>query len=458
MPTTEITDILERPLSRLPTVFRDKEEIRQLIEIFVEELFELQSVFLDLSTRLDLNSMPAYWLDNIGRVLDESRDGDDDDAYRIRLQMKIFFNSSSGAAEYITEALRFLTGGTNIQLTDAGLANLNAITDGSNLSNDTLDQVRKVLPTTVLLNLSSSFDGVDFVTVDVEPGAPNTFTDPDSLIDQYDYYEDPSGGKWWQDYKELTTADITIDSAVIGAKHSVFLNRNFAEFTSTTASTTDAATGLAARINAICPGITATPVGAVITVTGAAFTLYAISQNTTMNPAWLSEQGGVMVDILERGFPEQDTFTNIDASEGLAPADSNILQDTLWNANGAAQNAQFIDSNTVQFDSLNSESTNITTIIGSGIPGHVGEAFDITIHTDASGGVSDRITIKAFTSTLDSVGPINLDPDGTGPDVGGGLKAYTVFIDMTSTTGNLTKVEFGQTGSNLTIIDSIVYV
>lgn len=313
-----VGDVLERPLGRLPGQFKDKDAVNDLIAIFVEELFELQTVFSDLLTRLDLDIVVDYWLDNIGLILDEARQGDDDETYRQRLKLKVYFNASTGTSEYVIAALKFLTGGSNILLSDTGLANLNAITNGVNLDEATVAEVRSFLPATVFLTLSASFEGATFTTVDVDAGGTSDYTNPDTSIVDYSYYDDPDVGKWWQDYEELSTADITIDTASVGEKFSVFVNRNFCEFFGTTASTTDAAAGLAAIINDV-PTLSASNVANVITVTGAAFTLYAISQNTTMNPAWLSTYGGAMVDVIERGFTIQDTNTGITPAEGLAP-------------------------------------------------------------------------------------------------------------------------------------------
>ena len=447
MPIKKIDDPLLRPLSRLASQFRDKDIISDMISIFTEELFELQQVFCDLLTRLDVDTVEEFWLDNIGLILDEAREGDSDEVYRKRLKLKIFFNSSTGTASYVIAALRFLTGGTNILLTDAGLANLNAVTDGANLDNSTIEEVRRLLPATILLNLSSSFDGADFTTVDVDPAGTSDFTNPDNSNVEYSYYPDPNGGKWFQDYEELTTATVTINTAAIGAKHSVFINRNFVEFTSVTASTSDAATGLAALINAV-PTITASAAGAVITVTAARFTMYAISQNTTMNPAYLSTYGGVMVDILERGFPEQDTNTGITPEEGLSAvvAPAGIWGETFWTAtsvngdswNGAGDELTFTNA------SGSAAGNNIQLISATTTEGHVAETVQVTVLTSATGGFGDEIEFTLVTDTGETT-VTQLLPTGTnGVDQGGGVFLYTVSINQTGHTGDFDELRFFQ--------------
>ena len=314
-----ITDPLERPLGRLPSQFSQSEAVQQLIEILSEELFELQQVFTDLLDQVDIESATGDWLDRLGLILNVIRDGATDEEYRVKLNLKIYFNSSTGASEYVIKALRYMTGGENIQITDTGIATLSAITDGIALDNATVAEVRKLLAATVTLDLKSSLGYDLFTTVDIdESDTAVAYTNPDNATIEYYYFDDPNVGGWWQDYKELATADITIDTALVGGSTSVFINRNFIEFISTTTDTTDAAVGLTALIDAMTE-VSATNVANVITVTATKFTLYQLTKNTTMSPAWISDNGGVMADVIERGFVPTDTNTGVLVADGLAP-------------------------------------------------------------------------------------------------------------------------------------------
>ena len=314
-----ITDPLERPLGRLPSQFSQSEAVQQLIEILSEELFELQQVFTDLLDQVNIESATGDWLDRLGLILNVIRDGATDEEYRVKLNLKIYFNSSTGASEYVIKALRYMTGGENIQITDTGIATLSAITDGIALDNATVAEVRKLLAATVTLDLKSSLGYDLFTTVDIdESDTAVAYTNPDNATIEYYYFDDPNVGGWWQDYKELATADITIDTALVGGSTSVFINRNFIEFISTTTDTTDAAVGLTALIDAMTE-VSATNVANVITVTATKFTLYQLTKNTTMSPAWISDNGGVMADVIERGFVPTDTNTGVLVADGLAP-------------------------------------------------------------------------------------------------------------------------------------------
>ena len=314
-----ITDPLERPLGRLPSQFSQSEAVQQLIEILSEELFELQQVFTDLLDQVDIESATGDWLDRLGLILNVIRDGATDEEYRVKLNLKIYFNSSTGASEYVIKALRYMTGGENIQITDTGIATLSAITDGIALDEATIAEVRKLLAATVTLDLKSSLGYDLFTTVDIDESDTETaYTNPDNATIEYYYFDDPNVGGWWQDYKELATADITVDTALVGGSTSVFINRNFIEFISTTTDTTDAAVGLTALIDAMSE-VSATNVANVITVTATKFTLYQLTKNTTMSPAWISDNGGVMADVIERGFVPTDTNTGVLVADGLAP-------------------------------------------------------------------------------------------------------------------------------------------
>lgn len=314
-----ITDPLERPLGRLPSQFSQSEAVQQLIEILSEELFELQQVFTDLLDQVDIESATGDWLDRLGLILNVIRDGATDEEYRVKLNLKIYFNSSTGASEYVIKALRYMTGGENIQITDTGIATLSAITDGIALDEATIAEVRKLLAATVTLDLKSSLGYDLFTTVDIDESDTETaYTNPDNATIEYYYFDDPNVGGWWQDYKELATADITVDTALVGGSTSVFINRNFIEFISTTTDTTDAAVGLTALIDAMSE-VSATNVANVITVTATKFTLYQLTKNTTIDPPWISGNGGVMADVIERGFVPTDTNTGVLVADGLAP-------------------------------------------------------------------------------------------------------------------------------------------
>ena len=76
--------------------------------------------------------------------------------------------------------------------------------------------------------------------------------------------------------------------------------------------------GLTALIDAMTE-VSATNVANVITVTATKFTLYQLTKNTTMSPAWISGNGGVMADVIERGFVPIDTNTGVLVADGLAP-------------------------------------------------------------------------------------------------------------------------------------------
>ena len=319
MPINLITDPLLRPLGRLPTQFSESDTIKAILTIFSEEILELQEVFTDLLEQIDIETATGDWLDRLGLILNVIRDGATDEEYRVKLNLKIFFNSSTGAAEYVIKALQYMTGGTNIQLTDTGIATLSAITDGLSLDDDTVAEVRKLLAATVTLDLKSTQGYEVFSTVDVDAGGSKDYTNPDNSTVEYKYYDDPNSiDHWWQDYKELATADITIDTAIVGGATAVFINRNFIEFISTTTDTTDAAVGLTALIDAMSE-VSATNVANVITVTATKFTLYKLTSNVTTDPIFISGNGGVMLDVIERGFLPVDTNTGVLVADGLAP-------------------------------------------------------------------------------------------------------------------------------------------
>ena len=136
-----------------------------------------------------------------------------------------------------------------------------------------------------------------------------------------------------------------------------------------------------------------------------------------------------------------------------------VINDTEWVASSTLPTSWTDNVHAEYQEAQSNESSNLRTVLGTGYPGHIAESFTVTIHTLASGGVSDEIEIKAFTSGLNTIGPLSIIPNGAGPDVGGGRKSYSITFDMSATTGNLNKIDFQQTGNiSAFTVYSLIYV
>lgn len=320
MSVTTFKDQLESGLEKLIDYWADKPVVVNLLKSFLENLQLVEDVYQDLNDNRSVTTAIGVQLDNIGTIVGEARQGLDDDAYRRAINLRIGISNSDGTEPVVVPLIKQITNADSVAMTEEFPAGVRCTIIGSDLEfgSNEIEDINTLFAAGILLTITGSVTGADFTPVDVDALGDNDYTNPDTSIVDYKYYEATPPGKWFQDYEELTTADIQLGTAKIGTKYSVFVNRNSVDYTSPSADTNDAATQLAILINAL-PDISASAVTDTITVTGSRFTLYAISQNTTMTPAYLSDSGGVMVDVLVQGDTVTNTNSNLGSDEGLTP-------------------------------------------------------------------------------------------------------------------------------------------
>ncbi|MBV1928695.1 MAG: DUF2612 domain-containing protein [Gammaproteobacteria bacterium] len=313
-------DQVTEGLDKLIDYWADKPNVVNLLKSFLENIQLVEDVYQDLNTNRSITTAVGVQLDNIGTIVGEARQGLEDDPYRRAINLRIGINNSDGTEPVVIPLIKQITNADSVTMTEEFPAGARCVVVGSDLEldNNAIADINTLFAAGVLLTITGSVTGADFTPVDVDALGDNDYTNPDTSIVDYKYYEATPPGKWFQDYEELTTADIQLDTAKIGTKYSVFVNRNSVDFTSPDVDTNNAATELATLINAL-PDISASAITDTITVTGARFTLYAISQNTTMTPAYLSDSGGVMVDVLVQGDTVTNTNSNLGTDDGLTP-------------------------------------------------------------------------------------------------------------------------------------------
>lgn len=98
----------DRGLSRLPQKFKDKPTVLALLQIYLEEVQELEDAIWDSGQqRLIVNAIGEY-LDVWGKVLNVPRGGLDDEMYRIRLQVELLLLRSSGTVPELVTIYKLL--------------------------------------------------------------------------------------------------------------------------------------------------------------------------------------------------------------------------------------------------------------------------------------------------------------------------------------------------------------
>lgn len=103
-----ITDHKERALARLLEQFKDKARLNKLIEILSRPFQELEDVYWQLYVSRRLSDAVGDQLDQLGKIVAQTRDGNDDETYRAYIRVKIRILKSRGRADDLLVIARLL--------------------------------------------------------------------------------------------------------------------------------------------------------------------------------------------------------------------------------------------------------------------------------------------------------------------------------------------------------------
>lgn len=108
MTTTPISDHQSAALKRLISQYRNKFNIKAILDIYTAKIQELENVFNSLVTERTLNGSVGIQLDNLGTIFNTPRNGLTDEQYRQRIIGKIAENTSEGTPKDIINLFKIL--------------------------------------------------------------------------------------------------------------------------------------------------------------------------------------------------------------------------------------------------------------------------------------------------------------------------------------------------------------
>lgn len=111
----------EKAIDRLVDDLK-KENMEKFISIFSQQSQELETSFLELASLKDIDTAFGIWLDYLGALVGQPRNGDDDDDYRESLRVKIATNTSDGTPETMRSLIKSFTGATDVRITEGSVA------------------------------------------------------------------------------------------------------------------------------------------------------------------------------------------------------------------------------------------------------------------------------------------------------------------------------------------------
>lgn len=95
-------------LANLVEQFKDKTNLAAFVSAFADQIQDAENGSFEVIDETTLTAAVGVQLDGLGQIIGLERRGLGDDDYRIRLQVQILINSSSGTIEDILEILVLL--------------------------------------------------------------------------------------------------------------------------------------------------------------------------------------------------------------------------------------------------------------------------------------------------------------------------------------------------------------
>ena len=116
---TQITTHIEDAKERFLFQYKGKANIEALLDsLGGQQIQDLENILFDIGTRLDIDNSEGVQLNNIGVIVGQPRNGQDDITYRLFLKAKAGVNVSEGDVERVLSVWKIITGGTVIQVID----------------------------------------------------------------------------------------------------------------------------------------------------------------------------------------------------------------------------------------------------------------------------------------------------------------------------------------------------
>lgn len=117
---TKIDNHLEQILKNLLEQYKEKPNLINFIEIFANQVQELEDAIEPLCEVLDITLSEGQQLDEIGDLVVQDRLGNTDPKYRILLRTKIGINTSKGEGPKVIEIVKVLTESDYVHLINLG--------------------------------------------------------------------------------------------------------------------------------------------------------------------------------------------------------------------------------------------------------------------------------------------------------------------------------------------------
>lgn len=100
---------VDKAIDRLPEMYKNSENVKKFIEIESERFKSIYDISISVAEALLLTNASGSILDDIGREFNLYREGDSDDNFRLRIQIKAYSKNATGTRDNFLDAIaRFI--------------------------------------------------------------------------------------------------------------------------------------------------------------------------------------------------------------------------------------------------------------------------------------------------------------------------------------------------------------
>ena len=184
-------DHVTRGLSRLPAQFNGSTVLRTVLQIYLEEIQELEEAITEFLLQKNVDNAEGVQLDGIGEILGKLREGLSDSDYRDVLNIQKILNAGEGQYHTVLMLWQILTGSNTATVIEEFPAGVALYSPTGTPTLETITTLTEALPVTVTASFTSSID------------ASPAFCFFGGIGDGFGSTEDSSGGKFIGRYTNI---------------------------------------------------------------------------------------------------------------------------------------------------------------------------------------------------------------------------------------------------------------
>jgi len=171
-----ISDYISRGVARLIEQFKRKPNIEKYLEVFLEEIQEVEYVMNDMLVLRQLQNAAGVNLDGLGEIVGLTRDGRSDSAYRNEIIFQAAFNFNCGQPDFVIDFIKHVTSSSNVVYNEMYPATVYMQITSAILNIQLANNIKDIMPAGVQLEITTSYEELNVFQFLDDDGSSNPAT------------------------------------------------------------------------------------------------------------------------------------------------------------------------------------------------------------------------------------------------------------------------------------------